>query len=100
MLSLNTYSYVVEFYRRETMSATYSGCIRPVGVHMDCRVENDFMETLPYIVKCKYEGPKKQRIPSIGEFKSLSRCSNCNRKGHNSRTCRVNKLIKSCNHSF
>jgi len=35
MLNLDTYSYVSEFYYRETLSATYNGCIQPVGSHFD-----------------------------------------------------------------
>ena len=35
MLNLDTYSYVFEFYYKEMISAIYSGCIQPVGTHLD-----------------------------------------------------------------
>ena len=89
MLNLDIYSYIVEFYHRETLSATYSGCIRPVGVHLDWRVEDDVIKTLPPNVKRQAGRFRKQRISSVSEFKSSSRCSNCNCKCHNSRTCKV-----------
>ena len=41
MLNLDTYSYVVEFYYRETLLATYNSCFRPVGVYLDWRVKDD-----------------------------------------------------------
>ena len=86
MLNIDTYSYVSEFYYRETLSATYSGCIQPVGTHLDWRVEDFVMKTLPLVFKRQVRRPRKQRIPSVGEFSSSTRCSNCNRKWHNSRT--------------
>lgn len=59
MLNLDTYSYAVDFYYRRELSATYSGSVRPVGVHLDWRDEYDVMKTLPPIVKRKVERPKK-----------------------------------------
>ena len=82
MLNLNTYSYIVKFYYWDTLSATYNDSVQSVGVHLDCRVEDDCMKTLPPIVKHQTRWPRKQRISSIGGFKSSSKCSNCNCKGH------------------
>ena len=84
MLNLDTYSYIVEFYYRKALSAIYGGCVQLIGVHLDWRVEDDVMKILQLNVK--------QRIPSVGEFKSSSRCSDCNRKGHKSRTCKVRTI--------
>ena len=92
MLNLDTYSYVSEFYYRETLSATYNGCIQPVGSHFDWRVVDSVMKILPPVFKRQAGRPRKQRIPSVGEFSSSTRCSNCNRKGHNSRTCKQGKV--------
>ena len=92
MLNLDTYSYVSEFYYRETLSATYNGCIQPVGSHFDWRVVDSVMKILPHIFKRQAGRPRKQIIPSVGEFSSSTRCSNCNRKGHNSKTCKQGKV--------
>uniref|UniRef100_A0A9I9E5S4 SWIM-type domain-containing protein n=1 Tax=Cucumis melo TaxID=3656 RepID=A0A9I9E5S4_CUCME len=88
MLNLDTYSYVSKFYYRETLSATYNGCIQPVRSHFDLRVVDYVMTILPPVFKRQAGRPRKQRIPSIGEFNSSTRCSNYNHKGHNSRTCK------------
>ena len=88
MFNLDTYSYVYEFYYRKTLSAIYSDCIQPVGTNLDWRVEDVVMKTLPPVFKRQVGRPIKQRIPSVGEFNNLSRCSNYNSKGHNSMTCK------------
>ena len=88
MLNLDTYSYLYEFYYREMLSATYSACNQPIGTHFGWIVEDSVMETLPPVFKQQAGRPRKQRIPSVDEFSSSTKCSNCNRKGHNSRTCK------------
>ena len=88
MLNLDTYSYVSEFYYRETLSTTYNGSIQPVGSHFDWKVVDSVMKILPPVLKRQAGRPRKQRISYIGEFSSSTRCSNCNRKGHNIRTCK------------
>uniref|UniRef100_A0A9I9EJ31 Uncharacterized protein n=1 Tax=Cucumis melo TaxID=3656 RepID=A0A9I9EJ31_CUCME len=71
---------------KETLSATYNGCIQPVGSYFDWRVVDFVMIILPSICKRQARRPRKQRIPSVGKFSSSTRRSNCNCKGHNSRT--------------
>ena len=88
MLNLDTYSYVSKFYYRETLSVTYSGCIQPIGTHFNWRVKDSIMKTLSPVFKRQAERLRKQRSPFIGEFSSSSTCSNYNRKGHISRTCK------------
>ena len=51
MLNLDTYSYVSEFYYRETLSATYNGCIQLVGSYFDWRVVDSVMKILPQVFK-------------------------------------------------
>uniref|UniRef100_A0A9I9EKG5 CCHC-type domain-containing protein n=1 Tax=Cucumis melo TaxID=3656 RepID=A0A9I9EKG5_CUCME len=92
MLNLDTYSYVFEFYYRETLSATYNGCIQLVGSDFDWRVVDSVMKILPPVFKRQARRPRKQRIPYVREFSSSTRCSNCNRKGHNSKTCKQGKV--------
>ena len=58
MLNLYTYSYVAEFYHRETLSPACSGCVQLIGVHLDWRVEDDVMKTLPPILKRQVEKPR------------------------------------------
>ena len=49
---------------------------------LDRRVEDDVMKILILIVKRKIGRPKKQKISSVGESKSSSKCTlNC--KSHN-----------------
>ena len=81
-------SYESEFYYRETPLATYNCCVQPVGTHLDWRVEDDAVKTLTPIFKRQAGKSRKQKIPSVREFISSSRCSNCNCKRHNSRTCK------------
>ncbi|XP_050936277.1 uncharacterized protein LOC127144415 [Cucumis melo] len=88
MLNLDTYSYLSEFYYRETLSATYYGCIQLIGSHFDERVVDSVTKILPPVFKRQAGRPRKQRIPYVDEFSSSARCSNCNRKGYNSRTCK------------
>ena len=89
---INKYSYVVEFYHRETSSVAYGGCVWPVWVNLNLRIADDIMKTLPSIVKRQAGRPRKQRTSSLSEFKSSSRCSNCICKDHNSRTCKVEPI--------
>ncbi|TYK23906.1 uncharacterized protein E5676_scaffold592G00030 [Cucumis melo var. makuwa] len=49
------------------------------------------MKILPPVFKRQAGRLRKQRIPFVGEFSSSTRCSNCNSKGHNSRTCKQGK---------
>lgn len=91
MLNEDPYSFTASFYFTRTLSETYRGVIRPVGVQEDWRAQDDVSKALPPIVKRQAGRPKKQRIPSIGEFKSSIRCTQCNLKGHNSKTCKLNK---------
>lgn len=84
MLNLETYYYVVKFYYKETFLATYIGCVRPVEVHLDWRVENGVMKTLSPIVKRQAWRRRKQRISSVDKFKRSSRCCNYHCIGQNS----------------
>ncbi|XP_038904248.1 uncharacterized protein LOC120090597 [Benincasa hispida] len=90
LLNMDIYSYVSNYYYSSTLSWTYLGCVRPIGVHSNWRVLDDDIRALPPIFKRSAGGPKKQRIPSKSEAKSSSlRCSRCHSKGHNSRTCKL-----------
>lgn len=88
MVDLDTHSYVSEFYYREMLFKTYNGCIHHVGTDLDWRIEDSMIKTLPPVFKRQAGRPRKRRISYVGEFNSSLRCSNCNRKGHNSRTCK------------
>ena len=88
-LNVDSYSYVSMYYHSITLSSTYTGCVRPVGVHLDWRVVDDKTKVLPPIIKHQTGRPKKQRILSIGESTNSSRCSCCNCKRHNCRTCKL-----------
>ena len=88
----DTYSYIYEYYHSRTLFSTYKRCAQPVGVHSNWRVVDDEIIALPPIMKRQAGRPKKQRILSIGELKNSSKCSRCNRKGHNSRTYKVGSI--------
>ena len=49
MLNLDTYSYVSGFYYREMLFATYNDCVQPIGTHLDWRVGDNVMKTLPQL---------------------------------------------------
>ena len=78
----------LSFIIEKLLSSTYNDCIELVGSHFDWRVVDSVMKILPPVFKRQAGRPRKQRISSVGEFSNSTRCSNCNRKGHNSRTCK------------
>ena len=86
MLNLDTYSYVSEFDCRETLSATYTGCIQPIRSRFDWRAVDSIMKKLPPFFKQHARRLRKQIISYVREFSSSTIYSNYNRKGHNSRT--------------
>ncbi|TYK21187.1 MuDRA-like transposase [Cucumis melo var. makuwa] len=68
--------------------------LRPVGNHANWKsigIENNI---LPPTFKRRAGRPRKQRILSIGEKKSHSRCSHCHRAGHNRRNCKFPPFLQ------
>ncbi|XP_050936236.1 uncharacterized protein LOC127144368 [Cucumis melo] len=92
--NMNTYSFVSKYFLSSTLISTYTGSVRPVGNHANWKsigIENNI---LPPTFKRRAGRPRKQRILSIGEKKSHSRCSHCHRAGHNRRNCKFPPFLQ------
>ncbi|KAK2649052.1 hypothetical protein Ddye_016541 [Dipteronia dyeriana] len=81
--------YCSPYYSSSFLVAAYSGEIHPVGHPPEWLVPEDIASivVLPPVGRRLSERPKKNRIPSIGEGVSQSRCTTCHRNGHNSHSC-------------
>ncbi|KAL0560698.1 hypothetical protein IC582_001109 [Cucumis melo] len=86
--NMNTYSFVSKYFLSSTLISTYTGSVHLVENHANWKsigIENNI---LPPTFKRRAGRPRKQRILSIGEKKSHSRCIHCHRAGHNRRNCK------------
>ncbi|RAL49764.1 hypothetical protein DM860_002055 [Cuscuta australis] len=93
---LSCYNFISPYYKRESLVATYSGIVHPLG--------DQSTWYIPLAVKalvCKPPScnkrppgrPKKRRLPSVGEFhlgkgRKKQKCTRCLKMGHNIKTCK------------
>lgn len=88
MRNFSPYQYVDEFYHSHTLQATYTGKVMPIGDKYQWipREEDEGEKIGPPNQERSAGRPKKERFPSLGEFKrkgSSNRCRRCGKSGHN-----------------
>ena len=91
---MNTYSFVSNYFLSSTLVLAYIGSVRLVGNHSNWKSIGVDMNILPLVFKRRAGRPRKQRILSINEKKSQSKCSHCRRAGHNRRYCKFPKFLQ------
>ncbi|XP_062119223.1 uncharacterized protein LOC133832970 [Humulus lupulus] len=92
-INLDPYNYFSDYYTTKTLLETYEATVYHVGHQRTWDVPAYVKETivLPPNARVKTGRPKKRRIRAVWETKKQNKCSRCDQRGHNRKTCR-NKL--------
>ncbi|CAH9132292.1 unnamed protein product, partial [Cuscuta epithymum] len=77
--NLSVHSFVSAYYYNESYASTFSATIHSWGNPHEWVVPNIETPTIvfPPHIKCGAGRPRKQRIPSVGEFKKSKKCKRC-----------------------
>ncbi|VFQ78817.1 unnamed protein product [Cuscuta campestris] len=93
---LSCYNFISPYYKRESLLATYSGIVHPLGDKSSWDIPSGVQSIPcrpPSCSKRPRGRPKKRRLPSIGEFHYANRrkkqkCTRCLKTRHNMKTCK------------
>ena len=88
--NISCYPLCSKYFTTKTLLSSYSECIYPTRNEIDWVVPNHIHDkvVLPPKPRRPTGRPRKVRIPSGGEGKRTSRCSQCGQYGHNRKTCK------------
>ncbi|KAM6558965.1 hypothetical protein CsatA_028204 [Cannabis sativa] len=92
---LRAYDYVTDYYKTETMKATYERTVHPLPNEREWTIPES-MERIVWPPKSRKPAgrPRMKRIRSKGEPKVVLKCTRCGQVGHNRRTCNNPQLYK------
>ncbi|VFQ59359.1 unnamed protein product [Cuscuta campestris] len=93
---LSCYNFISPYYKRESLVATYSGIVHPLGDQSTWYIPPAVKALVCKPPSCNKRPPgrpKKRRLPSVGEFhlgkgRKKQKCTRCLKMGHNIKTCK------------